>query len=130
MRLRPVDPPLQPNSGSRSNAAIRLAGFAAGASFAVALVCAPAAAPFPTALIPAASAACPGAEVVFARGREEPPGLGAVGDAFVNSLRAKTRVPVGAYGVNYPADMVVDSGANDMAGHVQFMGNSCPNTRR
>ena len=69
-----------------------------------ALLIAPAATPVPiTALIPAASAACPDAEVVFARGREEPPGVGAVGDALINSLRGKTRMPVGAYGVNYPA---------------------------
>jgi cutinase len=105
-----------------------VAGFAASVLLAVALVIAPAAVPLPAA-IPAASAACPGAEVVFARGREEPPGLGAVGDAFVNSLRGKTRMPVGAYGVNYPADISVDSGANDMAAHVQFMAGSCPNTR-
>ena len=106
----------------------RVGGFAAAALLAAALVIAPAITPFKT-LIPTASAACPGAEVVFARGRDEPPGLGAVGDAFVNSLRGKTRMPVGAYGVNYPANISVDSGANDMAGHVQFMAGSCPNTR-
>jgi len=89
---------------------------------------APAAMPLPTA-IPMASAGCPDAEVVFARGRDEPPGLGAVGDALVNSLRGKTRMSVGAYGVNYPADISVDSGANDMSGHVQFMATHCPNTR-
>ncbi len=79
--------------------------------------------------IPVASADCPGAEVVFARGREEPPGLGQVGDALVNSLRGKTRMSVSAYGVNYPANISVDSGANDMSSHVQFMAKSCPNTR-
>jgi len=83
----------------------------------------------PQALVPRAWADCPGAEVVFARGREEPPGLGAVGDALVNSLRGKTRLSVGAYGVNYPANISVDSGANDMSAHVQFMAKSCPNTR-
>jgi len=89
---------------------------------------APAAVPLPAA-IPMASAGCPDAEVVFARGRDEPPGLGAVGDALVNSLRGKTRMSVGAYGVNYPANISVDSGANDMGGHVQFMATNCPNTR-
>jgi len=103
--------------------------FTAAASFAAALVIAPAATPLPAALTPVASAACPGAEVVFARGREEPPGLGAVGDAFVNSLRSKVGMPVGAYGVNYPANISVDSGADDMSGHVQFMARNCPNTR-
>ena len=95
---------------------------AAGLLIAPALI--PAAGPIPT-----ASADCPGAEVVFARGREEPPGLGAVGDAFVNALRAKAHMSVGAYGVNYPANISVDSGANDMSGHVQSMAKSCPNTR-
>jgi cutinase len=131
MRLRSVDPPPQATSGSRSNAANRLAGFAAAASLAAALVIAPAAAPFPIAApIPAASAACPGAEVVFARGREEPPGAGFVGDAFVNSLRPKVpNMPIGSYGVNYPADISPAKGANDMSAHVQSMARSCPNTR-
>ncbi|HEY9302929.1 MAG TPA: cutinase family protein [Mycobacterium sp.] len=80
--------------------------------------------------IPTASAACPGAEVVFARGREEPPGLGAVGDAFLNSLRAKVpNMSVGAYGVNYPANINVEGGAGDMSAHVQSMARSCPETR-
>src|ERR1700758_4861007 len=106
----------------------RVGGFAAAALLAAATVIAPAMTPFKT-LIPTAWAACPGAEVVFARGRDEPPGLGAVGDAFVNSLRGKTRMPVGAYGVNYPANISVDSGASDMANHVQFMAGTCPTTR-
>lgn len=76
-----------------------------------------------------ATAACPGAEVVFARGREEPPGVGLIGDAFVNSLRAKTRVPLGEYGVNYPADVDPAKGANDMSAHVQQMAKHCPETR-
>jgi cutinase len=95
-----------------------------------ALVIGSAATPFPiAALIPAASAACPDAEVVFARGREEPPGVGAVGDAFVNSLRGKTPMSVGVYGVNYPANISTGGGANDMSAHVQSMARSCPNTR-
>src|SRR5947209_597052 len=102
----------------------------AAAVIAAALVVAPAATPFlASALIPAASAACPGAEVVFARGREEPPGVGAVGDTFVNSLRGKTRMSVGVYGVNYPANITTGSGANDIGAHVQSMATTCPNTR-
>jgi cutinase len=99
----------------------RLLGSMAAASLAAAWMIGPG--------IPSASAACPGAEVVFARGREEPPGLGQVGDALVDSLRGKTRMPIGAYGVNYPADISVDSGANDMGAHVQSMAKTCPNTR-
>jgi cutinase len=99
---------------------MRLRGFAAVSLFASALFVAP---------VPVASAACPGAEVVFARGREEPPGVGAVGDVFVNSLRSKTRMPVGVYGVNYPANIDVQSGASDMGAHVAFMARNCPTTR-
>lgn len=103
---------------------------AAVALFAGGLLTAPALAPLAWTSLPKASAACPGVEVVFARGREEPPGLGAVGDALVNSLRAKVpNMSVGAYGVNYPANIDVESGANDMSGHVQSMARSCPDTR-
>jgi cutinase len=105
-------------------------GLAAAAALAAASVIAPAATPFSTAtLIPAASAACPDAEVVFARGRHEPPGVGAVGDALVASLRSKVGVSVGVYGVNWPADLSATSGANDMRAHVQSMATICPNTR-
>lgn len=97
---------------------------------AAAALLAAASTPFPMAArIPVASAACPDAEVVFARGREEPPGVGAVGDAFVNSLRGKTRMSVGVYGVNYPANITTGSGADDIGAHVQSMARSCPNTR-
>jgi cutinase len=131
MRLRPGDPPRQAGSSSRSNAANRLASLSGATLLAAALVIAPAVAPFPaSAPIPAASADCPGAEVVFARGREEAPGVGEVGDAFVNSLRSKVRnMSVGSYGVNYPADFSASKGANDMSAHVQSMAASCPNTR-
>ena len=131
MRLRrPVGPVPQASSAKRSNPAHRVAGFAAAALLAAALVIAPAAVTFPSApRIPAASAACPGAEVVFARGREEPPGVGFVGDAFVNSLQGKAHMPVGSYGVNYPADVDPAKGATDMSAHVQSMAKYCPNTR-
>ncbi|OBK09986.1 cutinase family protein [Mycobacterium asiaticum] len=98
----------------------------AAALLAATFVVVPVAAP---ATIPLASAACPDAEVVFARGREEPPGVGAVGDAFVNSLRGKTRKSIGVYGVNYPANITTGGGAGDINGHVQSMAKSCPNTR-
>lgn len=108
----------------------RVLSLTAAALLAAALVIAPAATPFPrAALIPAVSAACPDAEVVFARGREEPPGVGAVGDAFVNSLRSKTRMSIGVYGVNYPANITTGGGADDISAHVQSMAKSCPNTR-
>jgi len=95
----------------------------------------------PTALLQAAiampSAAadpCPGIEVIFARGTGAPPGLGWLGEAFVDSLRAKVGGrSVGAYGVNYPAGYDFDTsapmGANDAAGRVQWMADNCPDTK-
>jgi len=80
-------------------------------------------------VLPAAqAAACPDVEVIFARGRVEPPGTGQVGEAFVNALRTKTSKKVGFYAVNYPADYQVDLGANDMSKHIQYMAANCPNT--
>lgn len=93
------------------------------------LVIAPAVAPSPASMIPTASASCPDVEVVFARGRQEPPGVGQIGDAFVNALRSQTARSVGVYGVNYPADLSAASGADDMRAHVTSMARSCPNTR-
>ncbi len=89
---------------------------------ALALVSAPA-------TIPTASAACPDVEVVFARGRQESPGAGAIGNAFVSALRSKVNKNVSLYAVRYPADTEVDVGANDMSSHVQSTINGCPNTR-
>jgi cutinase len=83
-------------------------------------------------LLPRATASCPDVEVVFARGTDEPPGVGRVGQAFVGSLRQQTRKSVGAYGVNYPANkdfLAATNGANDASNHVQQMANNCPNTK-
>jgi cutinase len=76
-----------------------------------------------------AAAACPDVEVVFARGRLESPGPGAVGNAFVSALRSRVSKNIGVYAVRYPANTEVDEGANDMSGHIQNMVSSCPNTR-
>jgi cutinase len=83
-------------------------------------------------LLPRALASCPGVEVVFARGTDEPPGVGKVGGAFVNSLRQQTGKTVGAYGVNYPASkdfLAAADGANDASNHIQQMAGNCPNTK-
>lgn len=94
------------------------------------MVVAPAALPG-QGILPLADAAsrCPQVEVVFARGREEPTGVGIVGTAFVNALRAKTTKNVGYYPVNYDAAIAVDQGANDMSKHIQYMTANCPGTR-
>jgi cutinase len=83
-------------------------------------------------LVPHASASCPGVEVVFARGTDEPPGVGKVGGAFVSALREQTRKSVGAYAVNYPANkdfLAATNGANDASTHLQQMAVNCPNTK-
>jgi cutinase len=85
--------------------------------------------------LPSATAApCPDVEVVFARGTNEPPGVGGVGQAFVDSLRSQAPGrSVGVYAVNYPAtDSFVSSslaGAGDVRAHVESMAANCPNTR-
>jgi cutinase len=83
---------------------------------------------------PAASAAdCHDAEVVFARGTNEPAGLGRVGDALVDSLRQQTTgITIGSYGVNYAASKLQlhgGDGANDAISHIKSTLSSCPNTK-
>jgi cutinase len=91
--------------------------------------------------VPSASAQpCPDVEVVFARGTDEPPGVGGIGRAFVDSLRSQVGGrSVAVYAVNYLASSdfasglefartVVD-GIRDEGAHVQFMAANCPNTR-
>jgi cutinase len=73
---------------------------------------------------------CPEAEVIFARGQDEPPGMGMVGDAFVGMLRGRTGKHIGSYAVNYPAkNGDIAPGVADMSGHITSMAASCPNTR-
>jgi cutinase-like protein len=89
---------------------------------------------------PSASAdPCPDVDVVFARGSGEPPGLGNVGQQFVDSLRGRIGgKSLGVYPVNYPAStdfsnpdfpLTVIDGIRDAGSHVQSMAVNCPNTR-
>ena len=101
---------------------------------AAAAALAPALGPTPVGGLATASAqGCPDIEVVFARGTTEPPGIGRVGQAFVNALRGKVGGrTVGVYAVNYPASynfLAAADGANDASGHIQYMAANCPNTR-
>src|SRR6516164_5911601 len=76
---------------------------------------------------------CPAAEVIFARGTNEPPGLGRVGDAFVDSLRQQTGgMNIDTYGVNYAASKLQlhgGDGANDTINRVKAAVAKCPNTK-
>src|SRR5579859_5471017 len=83
---------------------------------------------------PVASATdCSDAEVVFARGTDEPPGMGRVGDAFVDALRKQTGgMNVGTYAVNYSAGKLQlhgDDGAKDAISHIKSTVASCPSTK-
>jgi len=118
MTLRLIKPPPHSSPG-------RLVRYAATSLLTAVLVLAPA-----TLFSTPSAASCPDVEVVFARGRLEPPGAGAIGNAFVSALRSKVNRNIGLYAVRYPADTEVDIGANDMSGHIQSMVNNCPDTRQ
>lgn len=85
--------------------------------------------------VPSAYAApCPDVQVVFARGTGVSPGVGEVGQQFVDSLRSQaTGRSIDVYPVNYPAtaDFPVSSkkGADDASAHVQSVVANCPSTR-
>ena len=76
---------------------------------------------------------CPDVEVIFARGTNEPPGMGRVGDAFVDSLRQQTGgMNIDTYGVNYAASKLQlhgGDGANDVINRVKQAVAKCPNTK-
>lgn len=70
--------------------------------------------------------------MLFARGTTEPPGLGAVGDAFVEDLKARVAPrSVAVYPVNYPASPdfpTAVQGVVDASTQIQHTANSCPKT--
>lgn len=76
---------------------------------------------------------CPDVEVIFARGTSEPPGVGGIGQAFVDALRsgAGDRT-VDVYAVNYPATTDfprASEGIIDAAVHLSATATACPDTR-
>jgi cutinase len=77
---------------------------------------------------------CSDVGVVFARGTHQEPGLGNMGQAFVDSLTSQLGGrSVNVYAVNYPANddyhNSATAGATDAAGHIQDTVASCPNTK-
>src|SRR5271163_1171982 len=86
----------------------------------------------PATLIPTASASCSDVEVVFARGRQESPGAGVIGNAFVSALRSRVNknVDLGVGGVAHrvepdifvdPGPHRTDEGVADDAGAGRFL---------
>jgi cutinase len=107
----------------------RFGGAAAATTFALLVSPVPSATAAPS----GTAGPCPDVEVVFARGTGEAPGVGFVGDAFVDSLRSKVGgKSVGVYGVNYPATMDFPNalaGIDDAGNHVEHVAASCPATK-
>jgi len=83
---------------------------------------------------------CPDVEAVFARGTSEPPGVGGIGEPFVDELRAAIGPKsLDVYPVNYEASSdfsdriqfaqsVVD-GIKDATSHIEATAANCPKTR-
>ncbi len=82
-----------------------------------------------------AQEACPDVEVVFARGTFEPPGVGNIGQAFADELRAQPQLSgksVDVYPVNYPASINFSTAADgviDASNRVRDMAARCPATQ-
>ena len=87
----------------------------------------------PAVAAPAYAAPCPDVEVVFARGTFEPPGVGATGQAFVDSLRARSAGrSVDVYAVNYPASLdfaTAADGVIDASNRIIQTAATCPATK-
>ena len=81
----------------------------------------------------AAAGPCPDVELVFARGTNEGPGLGRVGQALADTLGPQLgNRSLGVYPVNYPATydfLTAADGATDATNHIAAMAADCPNTR-
>lgn len=89
-------------------------------------------APFVTPV--AAADPCSDIAVVFARGTHQGPGVGDVGQAFIDSLTSQVGGrSVAVYAVNYPANddyhNSATAGSDDASAHIQDTVASCPNTK-
>jgi cutinase len=76
---------------------------------------------------------CPDAEVIFARGTTEDPGVGPTGQAFVDGLRARLGAKsLGVYAVDYPATTAFSTavdGITDARAHILTTVANCPKTK-
>ncbi|OBK24016.1 cutinase [Mycobacterium asiaticum] len=77
---------------------------------------------------------CSDVSIVFARGTHQEPGLGNVGQSFVDLLTTQIAGrSVEVYAVNYPANddyhTSAPSGADDASAHIQGTVASCPSTK-
>jgi cutinase len=86
------------------------------------------------AVAPAATAEpCSDITVIFARGTDDTPGLGRVGDAFSSTLSGLVGgQSLSTYAVNYPASydfLAAADGANDAANYIATLTQQCPSTK-
>jgi cutinase len=90
--------------------------------------------------VPASAQPCADVEAVFARGTGEPPGVGGIGQNFVDALRSQIgHRSLDVYAVDYPASgdfasgidfaMTVIQGIRDAVNNIQATAANCPNTR-
>lgn len=81
----------------------------------------------------APASSCSDVEVVFARGTFEAPGVGDVGQQFVDALQSRLGgQTVSVYGVNYPASLDFQAAAQgiaDATAHIQSVAATCPDTK-
>jgi cutinase len=114
----------------RSSRAFRWLGLGAAPLLAVGvLLVAPTA--VRTAVPSAGADNCPDVALTFARGTDEPPGLGRVGQALADDLRQKTGKNIDAYPVNYRATLLQlhgNDGAKDAIKHIKDVADKCPTT--
>ena len=101
---------------------------AAGSALVMALTSAALSAPVVT-----AAPRCNDIEIVFARGTDEPPGLGVVGTSLVKTLQPMVKgQSIGTYAVKYPASWdfaQVATGANDASRRIQTIAAQCPDSK-
>ena len=86
------------------------------------------------AVAPAATAEpCSDIKVIFARGTDDTPGLGRVGDAFSSTLSTLVGGrSLTTYGVDYPASydfLAAADGATDATNYISALTQQCPSTR-
>lgn len=118
------------SAGTKNASRSPVFGCAAAAVVSVAAVLGPQA----TGLASAASdTSCPDVEVVFARGTNEAPGIGATGQAFIDALNSRLGgESVDVYPVNYPASLdflAAADGIVDASNKIEATVASCPETK-
>jgi cutinase len=86
-----------------------------------------------TAAPASAAPRCSDIEIVFARGTDEPAGIGRVGQALVDELQPLVgKKSIGTYAVKYPASydfLQAAAGATDASKRIQDTAAKCPKTK-